>query len=95
MISCATKRFEMAFDLSWKMVKARLEEDKGIPCGSPKSCFREAYRHGLLDYDEFWLELTDLRNQAVHIYREELAEQIYQALPKALVYFKKLTNLPP
>ena len=86
----AIKRFEMAFDLSWKAVKARLEEEKGITCASPKGCFREAYRQGLLDYDEFWLELTDLRNQAVHIYKEERAEEIYQSLPKALAYFEKL-----
>ena len=80
----AIKRFEMTFDLSWKTVKAYLEESKGVPCASPKGCFREAYRQGLLDYDEFWLELMDLRNQALHIYQEELAEQIYQKLPKAL-----------
>jgi nucleotidyltransferase substrate binding protein (TIGR01987 family) len=88
----AIKRFEMTFDLSWKAVKAYLEEFKGVPCASPKGCFREAYRQGLLDYDEFWLELTDLRNQAVHIYQEELAEQIYDKLPKALTYFQQLSS---
>ena len=55
----AIKRFEMTFDLSWKAVKAFLEEFRGVPCSSPKGCFREAYRQGLLEYDEFWLELTD------------------------------------
>ena len=88
----AIKRFEITFDLSWKAVKAYLEEIKGIPCASPKGCFREAYRQGLLEYDEFWLEMTDLRNQAVHIYKEELAEQIYRVLPRALSYFQRLSS---
>jgi nucleotidyltransferase substrate binding protein (TIGR01987 family) len=88
----AIKRFEMTFDLSWKAVKAYLEEFKGVPCASPKGCFREAYRQGLLDYDEYWLELTDTRNQAVHIYQEEWAEEIYQKLPKALGYFQQLSS---
>ena len=88
----AIKRFEMTFDLSRKAVKAYLEEFKGVPCASPKGCFREAYRQGLLDYDEYWLELTDTRNLAVHIYQEELAEEIYQKLPKALGYFQQLSS---
>ncbi|PYV87138.1 MAG: nucleotidyltransferase [Acidobacteria bacterium] len=78
----AIKRFEITFDLSWKAVKAYLEEIKGVPCASPKGCFREAYRQGM----------TDLRNQAVHIYKEELAEQIYRVLPRALSYFQRLSS---
>lgn len=89
----AIKRFEMAFDLSWKFLKTRLEEEKGITCASPKGCFREAYTHGLLEYDEFWLDLTDLRNRAVHVYSEEMAEEIFLLLPKALNYFQKLLQV--
>jgi nucleotidyltransferase substrate binding protein (TIGR01987 family) len=88
----AIKRFEMAFDLSWKVVKARLEEERGIVCSSPKRCFREAHAQGLLEYDEFWLELTDLRNRAVHVYSEEMAEAIFELLPKALKYFERLAQ---
>ncbi|MBI4333009.1 MAG: nucleotidyltransferase substrate binding protein [Chloroflexi bacterium] len=40
----AIKRFEFTFDLSWKALKAFLEEEKGITCSSPKECFRDAYR---------------------------------------------------
>ena len=38
----AIQRFEFTLDLSWKALKAYLEDKKGIVCASPKECFREA-----------------------------------------------------
>lgn len=82
----AVQRFEMIFDLSWKLIKAYLE-DRGRTCTSPKECFRVAYQEKLTDYDTFWLTLTDIRNKTVHTYKKELAEEIYAMLPQALDNF--------
>jgi len=86
----AIKRFEFTFDLAWKTIKAFLEEKKGISISSPKECFREAFRQGLIDYDELWLKMTDWRNEVVHIYKEKLADNLYKKLPTALKYFQIL-----
>ena len=86
----AIKRFEFTFDLSWKLIKAFLEEEKGIICASPKGCFREAYQQGLLQYDEYWIEMTDMRNKPSHTYREETAEEIYSQLPVTRDHFQTL-----
>ncbi len=86
----AIKRFEICFDLSWKLIKAFLEEKKGVICASPKTCFREAYNNDLLNYDEFWLEITDLRNELSHIYRETAADNAYAKMPKILEYLEAL-----
>lgn len=86
----AIKRFEFTFDLSWKTIKAFLEEYKGVTCRSPKACFREAYRQEILDYDEFWLKMADWRNQAVHTYSEKFADILYERLPKTLKSFQLL-----
>lgn len=86
----AIKRFEMAFDLTWKTVKAFLEEYHNVACASPRNCFREAFRLGLIEYDDYWLTLTSDRNYSVHAYSEALADKIYNDLPKALEFFKKL-----
>ena len=86
----AIKRFEFTFDLSWKLLKAYLEEKKGISCQSPKDCFREAFRQGIIQYDEKWLSITDLRNQAVHTYEEKFADYLFKQLPDILKYFQLL-----
>lgn len=86
----AIKRFEFTFDLSWKTIKAVLEQEKGISCRSPKDCFRQAYKLGLIEYNEFWLQMTDWRNQAVHTYSEKFANSFYKKLPKALKHFQHL-----
>ncbi len=89
----AIKRFEMAFDLSWKTVKAFLEEYHNITCVSPRNCFKEAFRVGVIDYDEYWIKMIDLRNDTVHSYSEILAEKIYRDFPEALGFFKKLAEI--
>ena len=86
----AIKRFEMAFDLAWKTVKAFLEEYHNTACVSPRTCFREAFRLGLIDYDEYWIRICQLRNDTVHTYNEALAEKIYGELPKVHLAFQKL-----
>lgn len=86
----AIQRFEFSFDLSWKAIKAFLEEVHGIECRSPKSSLREAYRQGLIEYDPMWLEMVEDRNKTVHTYREEVAKEVYSKLPNYLSLFKKL-----
>jgi len=75
------------------MLKAFLEEEKGIICVSPKECFREAYRQSIIDYDEDWIKLVDMRNETVHTYDEDNAERIYKQLPNALSHFKELLKI--
>ncbi|MBC8413760.1 MAG: nucleotidyltransferase substrate binding protein [Nitrospira sp.] len=86
----AIKRFEFIFDLSWKLIKAFLEQEKGIICASPKGCFREAYQQGLPPYDEFWIVMTDMRNKTAHTCREETFEEIYSQLPVTRDHFQTL-----
>ncbi|HLF86286.1 MAG TPA: nucleotidyltransferase substrate binding protein, partial [Nitrospiria bacterium] len=64
-----------------------------ITCVSPRNCFKEAFRVGVIDYDEYWIKMIDLRNDTVHSYSEILAEKIYRDLPEALGFFKKLAEI--
>lgn len=87
----AIQRFEIVFELAWKTLKAYLEDRHNIMCVSPKNCFREAFRVGLLEYDEKWIEIASDRNYTAHIYKEALAEKIFARLPDALAAFQKLS----
>jgi len=89
----AIQRFEFVFDLSWKPVGGYLEEHQGLSCSSPKGCFKEGFSQNIPTHDDFWLELSDLRNLTSHTYQEELAEKVYKVLPEAKKRFDTLLDL--
>lgn len=76
------KRFEYSFDIFWKFIKDYLRVREGIECASPKSCFREAFKAGILSEEETvkTLEMTDDRNLSTHTYDEEAVEEIYHQI---------------
>ena len=78
-----TKRFEYTFESMWKATKEFLRL-QGIECNSPKSCFRELIKEGVVDEDleEILAKLTILRNELVHVYDEEMANRIYEEIKK-------------
>ncbi len=88
----AIQRFEFTLDLAWKTVKTFLEEQKGVLCRSPKECLRQGFSQGLIEYDDFWLTMVDLRNETSHIYKEETTDAIYQKLGQCLEKFRKLRD---
>ncbi|HWQ65855.1 MAG TPA: HI0074 family nucleotidyltransferase substrate-binding subunit [Methanospirillum sp.] len=77
------QRFEYCCDLSWKLLKGYLSYE-GIICTSPKGCFRETLHIGLLSEEEVLtgLGMIDDRNMTTHVYREEVAREIYQKIPE-------------
>ena len=86
------QRFEYSFESLWKLLKGYLEQQEGIVCNSPKSCFREALLVGLLSAEEteMCLAMTDDRNLTSHTYIETLADTIYRNLPAYLAVMQKL-----
>ena len=77
------QRFEYSFESLWKLLKAYLDQQEGIVCNSPKACFREVLKVGLLSASdvETCLVMTDDRNLTSHTYIEAVAEAIYSRLP--------------
>jgi nucleotidyltransferase substrate binding protein (TIGR01987 family) len=84
----AIQRFEISFELCWKFLKAYLEEEHNASCTSPRMCFRSAFRHGVIDDDPFWIDVTVLRNYTVHTYNEQLAEYVYSQLAETARRFR-------
>lgn len=84
----AIQRFEISFELCWKLLKAYLEEQHNAPCTSPRTCFRTAFRHGVIGNDPFWIDLTVLRIYTVHTYNEQLADYVYSRLAEAARRFR-------
>jgi nucleotidyltransferase substrate binding protein (TIGR01987 family) len=78
----------LSFELCWKFLKAYLEEEHNASCTSPRTCFRSAFRHGVLDDDPFWIDVTVLRNYTVHTYNEQLADYVYSRLAETTRRFR-------
>lgn len=83
------KRFELCFDLAWKSVKeyAKL---KGLECYSPIECFKAGFQLKIIEHDEKWVQMVKDRNMSVHLYKEDLAEELFSKLPGYLKLFKEL-----
>ena len=77
-VEVLSKRFEYTYEAMWKAVKEALRE-RGIECNSPRSCFRELLKEGIVpySYEEILYKMVELRNTLVHIYSQEQAEEIY------------------
>src|SRR3990167_6160650 len=72
----AIKRFELCFDLAWKLMKHRARRD-GIECNSPRECVKAGFQIGIIENDVGWLDMIEDRNKSVHTYDEALAEEVY------------------
>jgi nucleotidyltransferase substrate binding protein (TIGR01987 family) len=74
------QRFEFTFELFWKTLRRFLQQE-GVDTASPKSTLRHAYRRGLLDREQLWLDMLKDRNHSSHIYNAEMAREIFSRLP--------------
>jgi nucleotidyltransferase substrate binding protein (TIGR01987 family) len=88
------KRFEYSFEAVWKLVQAYMRETEGSVCNSPKSCFREAMRVGLLEAEETecCLEMTDDRNRTTHTYQLRVAQAVSERVRNYLGVLRELTE---
>jgi len=89
-IDGAIKRFELCYELSWKMIKVYLE-DLGIICKNPRDCFKQAKINGLVEDEDLWMEMIETRNQLVHEYSFEFSREIFAKIKKD--YVRILGNL--
>lgn len=87
----AIQRFEIAFDLCWKTLKEKLKIEYGIEVASPKKCFQESFKQGILENETIWLEMTDSRNETSHTYDEKFAEVLLSRLPEICTTLEKLS----
>ena len=81
----AIQRFEYTYELCWKMLKRRLEEDAATPAEIDRMSFRELLREGaargLVADPSVWMRYRELRNLTAHTYDEAKADQVRQAIP--------------
>lgn len=70
------QRFEFTFELAWKTLKTIFEDEGLTGLNSPKTVLREAFAADLIDDEELWLAMLSDRSSTVHIYNQQLAQEI-------------------
>ena len=75
----AIQRFEFSFELFWKALKARAD-DEGLRVVSPREALRAAFQLSLLDEDEQVFQMLEDRNRTSHLYNAVMAEEVFARL---------------
>jgi len=83
--------FELAFELSWKLMKDYLAFQGIWDLKGPRDVLKQAYEAGLLKEGHGWLDALADRNLTTHIYREEIAERVERLIRER--YFPLLLEL--
>ncbi|GAB0057796.1 hypothetical protein SIID45300_02128 [Candidatus Magnetaquicoccaceae bacterium FCR-1] len=75
------QRFEIAMDLSWKLLQRTLKDILTINPGlirTKEDMFRVAAEYELIEETSRWLGHYEARNQTAHIYYAELAVRVFE-----------------
>lgn len=85
-------RFEFTFELAWKTIKDYLEY-MGISekTGSPREVIQSAFKQGIIENGEIWIEIMLSRNSLSHLYDEKSSRDIYKKIKQN--YIKEFIEL--
>lgn len=73
------KRFELCYELAWKLMKEYLA-DLGIIVRSPREAFKQAFINDLIENEEAWFGMIEDRNLLVHTYTHEQSREIFERI---------------
>jgi nucleotidyltransferase substrate binding protein (TIGR01987 family) len=82
--------FEFTFELAWKTMKDYLNE-KGIDAIYPRDVIKEAFKNGLVNDGDRWLDMLGSRNLMSHTYKSADSEFVYSEIVS--IYVKALDDL--
>ena len=68
--------FEFTHELAWNVLKDYLEEKGIVGIIGSKDAARLAFKNGLIDDGEAWMDMIKARNLSSHTYNQETAEEI-------------------
>ena len=90
--------FEYTHELAWKVLKDYLEEQGHVGLMGSKDTTREAFKRGLIQNGEVWMEMIESRNLTSHTYNQNLADKEFESIvnkfyPEFELLYKKFSVL--
>ena len=91
-IDGALHRFEFTFELAWKSLKDYLEY-MGLTekTGSPREIIQQAFKQGIIEEGESWINMMLARNTLSHLYDEKASRDVFLKIKTE--YIKLFENL--
>ena len=88
------QKFEMSYELFWKVGKGILSKVEGLDAGSPRRVFKSLFQLGYLTYEELeqCLSMVKDRNLLSYVYRREVVESVLPKLRGYLELMKSVTS---
>ncbi len=84
------KTFEFTYELAWNLLKDFFEEMGETGMQGSKDVFEIAFQRGLI-HDDSFMEMIKSRNQAVHTYNQETADEIFKKIIE--IYYDAFVQL--
>lgn len=87
------QNFEVSYEISWKLMKKKLEENLGalaVDGISRKELFRIATQNKLIEDIEKWFVFHEARNLTSHDYDGIKAEEVFRVAMEFPTYARKL-----
>ncbi len=72
--------FEFTHELAWNVLKDYLEMEGIQGLVGSRSTSREAFKRGLVDDGDAWMDMIEARNLSSHTYNQEVASSIVAAV---------------
>jgi nucleotidyltransferase substrate binding protein (TIGR01987 family) len=72
--------FEYTHEIAWNTLKDFLEERGTKKMYGSKDATREAFKAGLIENGEVWMDMIESRNLTSHTYNEEIAAAVVSAI---------------
>jgi nucleotidyltransferase substrate binding protein (TIGR01987 family) len=68
--------FEYTYELAWNTIKDYFEDQGETNINGSRDAFRLAFRRGLIQDGETWMDMIKSRALTTHTYNEKVAEEI-------------------
>ncbi len=85
------KAFEYTYELAWNTLKDYLEYQGDTNLTGARDTIKKSFQRGLIYDGDSWLDMLASRNKTSHVYNEETANEIAQAIVKR--YFGNFVQL--
>jgi len=85
------KAFEYTYELAWNMLKGYFEDQGDTNINGSRDAFRLAFKRGLIEDGETWMNMIVSRTMTSHTYNEKVAEQIAASIVNR--YFSEFVSL--